>query len=75
MRLDQIVNGSIDLLLHYEDHLKVVDFKSDAIIYNENHLEQLKIYSKAVKELYNKEVMSCIAYLRDLSLISWVKES
>ena len=75
LRLDQIVNGSIDLLLHYPDHLKVIDFKSDAVIYNENHLEQLKIYSKAVKALYNKEVVSCIAYLRDLSRINWVTES
>jgi ATP-dependent exoDNAse (exonuclease V) beta subunit len=62
----KVVNGSIDLLVHYHSYLKVYDFKSDLFKDKNRHQEQLRLYQEAVTKLYNKEVVTEIIYLRDL---------
>ncbi len=67
-----VLNGVIDLLVRYEQHLVVVDFKTDAYLDVSAHAKQLKIYSEAVKKIFGKDVSSALVYLREKECVRWL---
>ncbi|MBQ7240721.1 MAG: UvrD-helicase domain-containing protein [Bacilli bacterium] len=46
-------NGIIDLLIEYDDHFDIIDYKTDNV-YSEEYNEQLKGYKKYIEKTYNK---------------------
>jgi ATP-dependent helicase/nuclease subunit A len=58
------VNGTIDLLFESQGKMYVVDFKTDEAVVPERHLGQMALYSRAVKDIFRKEVCPWLFYLR-----------
>ncbi len=54
----------IDLLLQKEDKIIIVDYKSSKNI-QEEHLLQVDLYKKALKQIQEKEVEAYLCYLRE----------
>jgi len=52
---NQIRNGIIDLILEYNDHIKIIDYKLKNIK-DDNYLKQLNGYKEYIKSISNKEV-------------------
>lgn len=67
-----ILNGSIDLLLRYEDCVKIVDFKTDSTIMRSAHEQQLTIYRMAAERLYNLPVYAALCYTRAVGNEVWL---
>jgi ATP-dependent exoDNAse (exonuclease V) beta subunit len=67
-----VVNGVIDLLIHYTDHLVVLDFKTDALLDISTHADQLSLYRRAIGNIYQKEVSSVLVYLREKGCVRWL---
>jgi ATP-dependent exoDNAse (exonuclease V) beta subunit len=76
MRLDEdrgvVANGSIDVLLRYEDHVRIIDFKTDLLRVPQIHARQLELYREAARRLYGLPVFSAICYLRDAERLEWI---
>ncbi len=68
------VNGIIDLLLRYEDHLTIVDFKTDAFQNPEVHEHQITMYASAMEKLYGVPVKSVLCYVRQPGMEVWLAE-
>jgi ATP-dependent helicase/nuclease subunit A len=58
------VNGTIDLLFESGGKMYVVDFKTDEAELPERHLGQMALYSRAVQDIFGKEVSPWLFYLR-----------
>jgi ATP-dependent helicase/nuclease subunit A len=58
------VNGTIDLLFESGGKIYVVDFKTDEQELPQRHLGQMALYSRAVKDIFGKEVSPWLYYLR-----------
>jgi ATP-dependent helicase/nuclease subunit A len=58
------VNGTIDLLFESGGKIYVVDFKTDEQEIPQRHLGQMALYSRAVKDIFGKEVSPWLYYLR-----------
>ncbi len=67
-----VVNGVIDLLLHYKDHVVIVDFKTDKIVDPLIHKNQLELYSQAIQKIYNQEVKAVLCYVRQVGNEKWL---
>jgi ATP-dependent exoDNAse (exonuclease V) beta subunit len=52
---DNDLNGIIDLLLVYPDHIDLVDFKTSNIE-DEAYVKQLDSYSEYLKKVFNKPI-------------------
>ncbi len=61
-----LMQGAIDCLIEEEDGMVIVDYKTDRIKRVETlvrrYAVQLKLYRKAVEELFEKPVKACILY-------------
>lgn len=65
-----LLQGVIDLLAEFEDHVWIIDYKTDYVRDFETQYEQLKeryavqmkYYSKAIKEIYPTKTVSCYVY-------------
>jgi len=68
---DLAVNGIVDLLLRYEDHITIVDFKTDRFQDPELHERQLAIYTSAMRKLYEMDVKSVLCYVRQSGMEWW----
>ncbi len=64
---DMVVEGSVDLLIHYPDHLLVVDYKTDKKKIPEMHKGQIAKYAEAMEGIYRKRCLSTVLYVRDWS--------
>jgi hypothetical protein len=58
------LNGKIDLVVEYSDHVEVVDFKSDREVVPEHYEMQMAVYRRAAEELYGKPGSVHLFYLR-----------
>ncbi|MBN2859606.1 MAG: UvrD-helicase domain-containing protein [Sphaerochaetaceae bacterium] len=65
------VSGIVDLLLRYEDHITIVDFKTDRFQDPELHERQLAIYTSAMRKLYDLKVKSVLCYVRQSGMEWW----
>ncbi len=67
MKKDEIIlNGKIDLLAISENEAVVIDFKTDIIKDEKQHIKQLSYYRDAVSSVYpDKEVKCYVFYLRE----------
>lgn len=54
----------IDLLLEFEDKIIVIDYKSSKKGH-EKHIEQIRLYQEALKEIYARPVLGYICYLHN----------
>ncbi|MFA7396661.1 MAG: UvrD-helicase domain-containing protein [Sphaerochaetaceae bacterium] len=61
-----ILNGVIDLLIRYDSHIEIIDFKTDATIEKERHHTQLALYQEAAHKLYDQKVNTRVCYLRSV---------
>lgn len=68
---DLSVSGIVDLLLRYEDHITIVDFKTDRFQDPDLHERQLAIYTSAMRKLYDVEVKSVLSYVRQSGMEWW----
>lgn len=65
-----LLQGVIDLLAEFEDHVWIIDYKTDYVRdFNTQYEElkdryavQMKYYSKAIKEIYPTKKVSCYVY-------------
>ena len=62
-----VVEGSVDLLIHDDDRLVVVDYKTDRVRAPEMHKAQVVKYAGAIEDIYGKRCFCCILYVRDWS--------
>jgi len=69
---EKILHGSIDLLLLYDDCVRVIDFKTDSIRQPEVHETQLTLYHEAAYGLYGKPVHSTLCYVRSVGAELWI---
>jgi ATP-dependent helicase/nuclease subunit A len=58
------VNGTVDLLFESGGRIYVVDFKTDEQELPRRHLGQMALYSRAVKDIFGREVSPWLYYLR-----------
>ncbi|MDR3139247.1 MAG: UvrD-helicase domain-containing protein [Treponema sp.] len=58
------VTGTVDLLFESGGKMHLVDFKTDEAEVPERHLGQIALYSRAVKDIFGREVCPWIFYLR-----------
>ncbi len=75
MRLENnnfVVNGVIDLLVHYEDELIILDFKTDSYRNESLYENQLYYYSQFCRRYYKVGVRSALCYLRETQNIRWI---
>lgn len=61
-------NVRIDRLIFENDHLLIVDFKTDAKQNDEAHRQQLMLYKRLVESLYNKPAKVFIGWISSLEL-------
>ena len=54
-RHDEIKHGFIDLMLEYDNHIDIIDYKMKNIT-DENYLKQLNGYKKYIEGISEKEV-------------------
>ena len=59
-----LVQGQIDLLLHWEAHCEVIDFKTDRWIAPDDHRRQLELYCEAAGRLTGLPAQGKLYYLR-----------
>lgn len=59
-----LISGQIDLLCTYPDEALVFDWKTDAVIREEEYQLQMDLYRKAAAELTGKHARVLIVYLR-----------
>ena len=60
-----LVQGVVDLIIEFDDHLVVVDYKFSrlsAAVLKKKYSEQLKLYKLAVEKAYNKPVKDTYIY-------------
>jgi len=65
-----LLQGVIDLLAEFEDHVWIIDYKTDFVKsftnqkgeLKERYAVQMKYYSKAIKEIYPSKKVSCYVY-------------
>ncbi len=63
---DVILNGKIDLLALSEKEAVVIDFKTDVIRDEKQHIGQLTCYADAVSSVYPEKIVKCfVVFLRD----------
>lgn len=67
---DQVINGIFDLVFVLDDHIAVLDYKTDHISQNnkkssliKKHQLQLDYYKKVLQEYFHKEVKGYVYYL------------
>jgi ATP-dependent helicase/nuclease subunit A len=58
------ISGQIDLLFESQGKIHVVDFKTDQAEDIRRHLGQLAVYCRAVREIFGKETVPWLFYLR-----------
>ena len=60
------VEGIIDLFCEKEDEIYIVDYKTDSMRIESDHLNQLNYYKAAVSTIYpEKRIKAAVFYLRD----------
>ena len=64
---DIVLEGSVDLLIHAEDCLIVVDYKTDKVMCPEYHKGQIVRYVEAMESIYGKRCLGCVLYVRNWS--------
>ncbi|MGM9834248.1 MAG: UvrD-helicase domain-containing protein [Bacilli bacterium] len=52
---DELLHGIIDLMLEYEDHIDIIDYKLSNIL-DDNYLQQLNGYKEYISTISNKQV-------------------
>ena len=65
-----LLQGVIDLLAEFDDHVWIIDYKTDYVRdfntqyeeLKERYAVQMKYYSKAIKEIYPTKKVSCYVY-------------
>ncbi len=65
-----LLQGVIDLLAEFDDHVWIIDYKTDYVLdfeaqyeeLKERYAVQMKYYSKAIKEIYPTKKVSCYVY-------------
>ena len=64
-RFNVLVQGVLDMLIEYEDHFDIVDYKFSnlkASILKQKYAEQLNLYKLAVEFSFNKPVEHLFIY-------------
>ena len=56
------INGQIDLLFEFEDHIVLLDFKTDNYKRKESYRNQLAYYKEAIEDAKGKKVTDSIIY-------------
>lgn len=56
------INGQIDLLFEFEDHIVLLDFKTDNTKREESYRNQLAYYKEAIEDAKGKKVTDSIIY-------------
>lgn len=56
------INGQIDLLFEFEDHIVLLDFKTDNTKREESYSNQLAYYKEAIEDAKGKKVTDSIIY-------------
>lgn len=64
---DYYVNGQIDIMFEFSDHIVLLDFKTDAIKREGLYDDQLKIYKQAIEESLDKKVTKSYIYWYNFS--------
>lgn len=59
---DIIVEGIIDCVFEEEKGFVIIDYKTDAEIDENKHIEQLEMYGEAIEKMYKKEVTDKYIY-------------
>ncbi len=72
--MEQAVSGIIDLFLQYEDHIIILDFKTDSHLAPEVHERQLSIYRKAMQKMFSCEIRSVLCYVREPDRDVWLSD-
>lgn len=67
-----VVHGIVDLLIEYDTHLLIVDFKTDKIIDPSLHKTQLDVYKSAIEMIYKKDVQAVLCYVREKDSERWL---
>ena len=57
--------GIVDLVVFKEDYNIVVDYKTDSYKVDQKHKGQVKMYLKAVEDIYSKPAYGMVYYLRE----------
>ena len=52
---DNVLHGIVDLILEYDDHIKIIDYKLKNVS-DENYIKQLKGYKEYIENKTNKSV-------------------
>jgi hypothetical protein len=63
------VRGKIDLVAEFDDHIVVLDFKSDRHLISTDYVGQLQIYAAAAGELFGKPIRTALYHLRSGRLV------
>lgn len=66
-----LVYGKVDLIITYDDKIKIIDFKTDAYRNEASHQKQLALYAKALHLITGKRVETALCYLRDIDVLHW----
>jgi ATP-dependent exoDNAse (exonuclease V) beta subunit len=66
---DVLLRGQLDLLFREEDHLTVVDFKSDSVVRLGEYDLQMSVYRSAASEWSTEPVSVLLVYLRSLDVL------
>ena len=64
---DYYVNGQIDIMFEFTDHIVLLDFKTDAIKREGLYDDQLRIYKLAIEEALGKKVSKSYIYWYNFS--------
>ena len=64
---DYYVNGQIDIMFEFSDHIVLLDFKTDAIKREGLYDDQLKVYKQAIEESLDKKVTKSYIYWYNFS--------
>ena len=64
---DVVLEGAVDLLIHSDDRIIVVDYKTDKVRCPLQHKAQIVKYAEAMEEIYGKKCLSAVLYARDWS--------
>ena len=63
----KVAEGSVDLLVLGDECNLVVDYKTDLRKNPDYHKKQLVSYAQAMEELYGRECLAIVLYVRDFS--------
>ncbi|WP_297281309.1 helicase-exonuclease AddAB subunit AddA [uncultured Anaerococcus sp.] len=71
---DYYINGQIDIIFEFYDHIVLLDFKTDAVKREGLYNDQLRIYKRAIEESLDKKVTRSYIYWYNFSELEEVNK-